>query len=152
MLQSFCKNNKLIARQHKKNASARISKKKTTFAIMFRISKQFAFSASHILNRLGDDHPCARLHGHNYVITMHLQSETLNEHGFVVDYRDLREVKDYIDTHLDHRHLNDIIDTHPTAENIARYIYDKFTTVLPQLYAVEVSETPKTSALYEPAR
>lgn len=119
---------------------------------MFRISKQFSFSASHVLDRLGEDHPCARLHGHNYAVTIHLQSECLNEYGFVVDYRDLKVVKAYIDEHLDHRHLNDVLDVHPTAENIARYIYDKFTASLPQMYAVEVSETPKTSAVYEPER
>lgn len=119
---------------------------------MFRISKQFAFSASHVLNCLGDDHPCARLHGHNYVITIHLRSEELNAYGFVVDYRDLKVVKEYIDGELDHRHLNDILKVHPTAENIARHIYEKFKTVLPQMYAVEVSETPKTSAVYEPER
>jgi len=29
-------------------------------------------------------------------------------------------------------------------------LYDIFKPVFPQLYAVEVSETPKTSAVYEP--
>ena len=119
---------------------------------MFRISKQFSFSASHILDCLGEDHPCARLHGHNYIVTVYLQSESLNEYGFVVDYRDLKLVKNYLDKQLDHRHLNDILPFHPTAENIAKHIYNEFKSTLPQMYAVEVSETPKTSAIYEPAR
>jgi len=117
---------------------------------MYRISKQFSFSASHVLDCLGEDHPCARLHGHNYVVTIHLQSKELNEYGFVVDYRDLKLVKEYIDNTLDHRHLNDLLSVHPTAENIARHLFEKFTASLPQMYAVEVSETPKTSAVYEP--
>ncbi len=119
---------------------------------MFRISKEFSFSASHILDCLGEGHPCARLHGHNYVVTVHLQSENLDEYGFVVDYRDLQLVKDYIDNRLDHRHLNDLFPFHPTAENIARHLYEQFRDSLPQMYAVEVSETPKTSAIYEPVR
>lgn len=119
---------------------------------MFRISKQFSFSASHVLDCLGDDHPCARLHGHNYVVTIHLRSEALNEYGFVVDYRDLRLVKKYIDEVLDHRHLNDVLAVHPTAENMAKHLYDTFKRQLPQMYAVEVCETPKTSAVYEPER
>ena len=119
---------------------------------MFRISKQFSFSASHVLNCLGEEHPCAHLHGHNYLVTVHLQAESLNEYGFVVDYRDLKLGKMYLDETLDHRHLNDILPFHPTAENIAQHIYDKFKDALPQMYAVEVSETPKTSAIYEPAR
>ena len=117
---------------------------------MYKISKQFAFSASHILDQLPEDHPCARLHGHNYVVTIHLRSEELNEFGFVRDYRDLKFVKEFLNNTLDHRHLNDIIPYHPTAENIAHYLFDIFSEKLPELYAVEVSETPKTSAIYEP--
>ncbi len=117
---------------------------------MYRISKQFTFSASHILDQLHDGHPCARLHGHNYIVTIHLRSEKLDEYGFVRDYRELDFVKEFIDNDLDHRHLNDIIPFHPTAENIARYLFGIFSIRLPELYAVEVSETPKTSAIYEP--
>ncbi|GAB6012887.1 6-pyruvoyl trahydropterin synthase family protein [Viscerimonas tarda] len=116
---------------------------------MYKISKQFAFSASHILNGLPDGHPCARLHGHNYIVILHLRSETLNDVGFVTDYRDLDFVKDYIDTTLDHRHLNDVFGFNPSAENMAEYLFHLFSGKLPRLYAVEVSETPKTSARYE---
>lgn len=116
---------------------------------MYKISKQFAFSASHILNGLSDSHPCSRLHGHNYVVTIHLKSENLNDIGFVADYRSLDFIKNYIDNNLDHRHLNDIFDFNPSAENIAKYLFDTFIEALPQLYAVEISETPKTTAIYE---
>jgi len=116
---------------------------------MYKISKQFAFSASHILEGLPADHPCTRLHGHNYIVKVHLKSESLNDTGFVKDYRELDELKDYIDADLDHRHLNDVFDFNPTAENIAKYLYDLFKKNIPELYAVEISETPKTSAIYE---
>lgn len=116
---------------------------------MYKISKQFAFSASHILKGLPAGHPCTRLHGHNYVVTVHLKAESLNDAGFVRDYRDLDSVKEYIDVNLDHRHLNDILPFNPTAEHIARYLYDLFKVDIPELYAIEVSETPKTSAIYE---
>ena len=116
---------------------------------MYKISKQFSFSASHVLDKLCSEHPCARLHGHNYVVTVHLRSEVLDEYGFVKDYRALKPVKEFLDNELDHRHLNDVIPYHPTAENIARFLFDKFKPSFPELYAVEVSETPKTSAIYE---
>lgn len=116
---------------------------------MYKISKQFSFSASHILDGLPPEHPCSRLHGHNYVITVHLKSEQLNTVGFVKDYRELDSVKRYIDEQLDHRHLNDIFPFNPTAENIAKYLYDVFRKDIPEIYAVEVSETPKTTAIYE---
>jgi 6-pyruvoyltetrahydropterin/6-carboxytetrahydropterin synthase len=90
------------------------------------------------------------MHGHNYVVTVHLKAETLNEYGFVRDYKALHIVKTYIDATLDHRCLNDVMPVHPTAENIARLIYERFERELPELYAVEVSETPQTSCMYEP--
>ena len=117
---------------------------------MYKISKQFSFSASHVLSHLGDEHPCARIHGHNYLIIVHLKSEVLNKHGFVRDYKDLKIVKELIDNKLDHRHLNDVIPGYPTSENIARYLYDLFKPELPELYAVEVSETVQTTCIYEP--
>jgi 6-pyruvoyltetrahydropterin/6-carboxytetrahydropterin synthase len=117
---------------------------------MYKISKQFAFSASHILDMPGDDHPCARMHGHNYLVTIHLRSEELNRSGFVRDYNELKPVSQFIKDRLDHRHLNDVITVNPTSENIARFIYERFKPEFPELYAVEVSETPKTSCIYEP--
>ena len=117
---------------------------------MYKISKQFSFSASHILDLLPEDHPCSRLHGHNYVITIHLKSETLNEYGFVKDYKSLKAVKQFIDENFDHQLLNGRISGPPTSENIARLFYEKFKPEIPELYAVEVSETPKTSCIYEP--
>lgn len=117
---------------------------------MYKISKEFSFSASHQLHGLPDDHPCSRLHGHNYVVRVHLKAKELDETGFVKDYRSLSFVKAYIDECLDHRHLNDILPVNPTAEHIAAFLYREFKRQIPELYAVEVSETPKTSAIYEP--
>lgn len=116
---------------------------------MYKISKEFHFSASHLLNGLPDAHPCSRLHGHNYVATFHFQSKILNAAEFVIDYRELESVKRYIDEHLDHRHLNDVLTFNPTAENIACFLFEHIKRDFPQLYRVEVSETPKTKASYE---
>ena len=117
---------------------------------MYRISKQFSFSASHVLDLLPKDHPCSRLHGHNYRVTLHLKSETLDQYGFVKDYHALKPVRKFIDETLDHQHLNDCMPCPPTSENIARFIFERFATEIPELYAVEVSETPQTSCIYEP--
>ena len=117
---------------------------------MYTITKQFSFCAAHALSDLPADHPCAAVHGHNYVVTVELSSKELNNVGFVRDYRALSIVKDYIDTRLDHKLLNAALgDLNPTAENIAKHIYDTFKKALPELTAVEVSETPKTNARYE---
>lgn len=116
---------------------------------MYKISKQFAFSASHILEGLPGDHPCGRMHGHNYIVTVHLKSHELNSVGFVKDYRELAAIKQFIDDKLDHRHLNDVFDINPTAENLACTLYNIFVEWIPQIYAIEVSETAKTTAIYE---
>lgn len=117
---------------------------------MYRISKQFEFSASHQLLQLPDNHPCHRMHGHNYVVTFILKSQETNKDGFVQDYRELAPIKAWIDLNLDHRHLNDVLPCPPTAENIALYLFERFRIAFPLLCEVLVSETPKTTAGYRP--
>jgi len=117
---------------------------------MYKITKEFSFCASHKLKDLPEDHPCTRLHGHNYIVIIEVQSMQLDKQGMVLDYHKLGLIKEHIDNHLDHRHLNDIVDFSPTAENLAKYIFDLFSKTYPQLSAVTVKETPKTTAKYSP--
>jgi 6-pyruvoyltetrahydropterin/6-carboxytetrahydropterin synthase len=108
---------------------------------MYRIWKKFRFSASHQLAGLPDDHQCSRLHGHNYLIEVELSSETLDATGFVIDFGELKAIKKVIDEVYDHRHLNDIFDFNPTAENMAKAMYDSWKIGYPQITAVRVQET-----------
>ncbi len=117
---------------------------------MYRISKEFHFSASHQLAHLPADHQCARLHGHNYVVVVELASDQLNSDGFVRDYHELSFLKAYIDEVFDHRHLNDVLSVPSTAENMARHFYDWCRARWPETLAVKISETPKTWAEYRP--
>ena len=118
---------------------------------MYRVTKEFHFSASHQLTSLPRDHQCARLHGHNYIVEVELAARELNQHGFVRDYHDLAALKHYIDETLDHRHLNDVLGhDHVTAECLAKHFYDWCKAQLPETSAVRVSETPKTWAEYRP--
>lgn len=118
----------------------------------YEIEKQFHFSSSHVLEGLPETHPCGRLHGHNYIAVFVLGSDVLNDVGFVVDYRELDRIKHYIDNNLDHRHLNDIFSFNPTAENIAKFLYDKtkYDIGMKEIIEVRISETPKTWASYRP--
>lgn len=121
---------------------------------MFMISKEFHFSASHVLDRLPSWHQCARMHGHNYVVVLELsaRAEDLTEAGFVRDYRDLDPFKKWLDETLDHRHLNEAMgaSVSPSAENLAKWIFDSWVERVPELAAVRVSETPRTWAVYRP--
>ncbi|MBY8975209.1 6-pyruvoyl tetrahydropterin synthase family protein [Rhodobacteraceae bacterium NNCM2] len=118
---------------------------------MFRITKEFAFSASHQLGRLPETHPCARLHGHNYIVQVELAAAELDEVGFVRDYRELAPLKTHIDEVLDHRHLNEVFGHDAvTAEFLAKTLYEWCRARWPEVTAVRVSETPKTWAEYRP--
>lgn len=118
---------------------------------MYVISKEFHFSASHQLFNMPDGHPCANLHGHNYIVTVELAGRELNQQGFIVDYLELKPLKEYIDNTLDHKHLNEILgDDGVTAERMANHLYNWCKQHWPQTYAVKVCETPKTMAMYCP--
>lgn len=114
----------------------------------YRITKQFHFSASHQLTHLPPDHQCARLHGHNYLVEVVLEGQFLNEVGFVRDYGELKPLKEYIDSTLDHRHLNDVLGSPEltTAEHMARHLLVWCGERWPEVKAVRVSETPQTWA------
>jgi 6-pyruvoyltetrahydropterin/6-carboxytetrahydropterin synthase len=119
---------------------------------MYTICKSFKFSASHRLDHLPPGHKCARLHGHTYEVVFELSSTELDATGFVQDYGELSQIKAWIDQNLDHYHLNDKMPAGvpPTAENIARHLFEAFSAEYPLLTAVTVKESPETSARYTP--
>ena len=124
---------------------------------MFTISKEFHFSASHQLSGLREGHQCARLHGHNYILTVELSGARLDRVGFVLDYGELSLVKDIVDW-MDHRHLNDLFDFNPTSERIVKHLFGEIEHELQEKLGhridhidsmgVGLSETPKTTAWY----
>lgn len=116
---------------------------------MFTIAKRFSFSAAHHLENLPATHPCSRPHGHNYEVELILAAADLNRVGFVHDYRALDSFKTWLDGTFDHRDLNDVI-ANPTAELLARHVFDTWSGNIPTLVAVRVSETPRTWAEYRP--
>lgn len=138
---------------------------------MFTIWKEFSFSAAHHLEGLPDDHPCARVHGHNYIVEIELRTHSVDDVGFVLDYRSMDRFKAFIDTELDHRDLNEVLDRaavrenddhsivalNPTAENLAAWLYAvargmfEVSGVRVSVSAVRVRETEKTCAEFRPS-
>jgi len=117
---------------------------------VYGIGKTFKFDAAHRLTGLPDGHKCSRVHGHTYALTIHLQRDRLDHVGFVRDYGDLAPIKQWVDGTLDHRDLNDIVPGNPTAEVIARWVYDTWAPTFPDMVAVTVCETAGTYAEYRP--
>lgn len=120
----------------------------------FTISKDFEFCASHELRLLPEMHKCSRNHGHNYVVTLTLTADWLDEYGFVTDFGDLAPFGDYLKTTWDHRLINDRVDFHPTSELLAHYLGRWFIdnvepSIHGRLASVRVAETRLSSALWE---
>lgn len=116
---------------------------------MYTIEKTFSFSAAHSLPYLEDGHPCKRLHGHNYKARLVLAKEFLDEKKFVLDYRSLDKMKEWIDSTLDHRNLNEVLDVPTTAECIAEAIFWKARELFGSIIqSASVSETEKTWATF----
>jgi 6-pyruvoyltetrahydropterin/6-carboxytetrahydropterin synthase len=114
---------------------------------MHTIAKRFAFSASHVFGGLSPEHPCGRLHGHNYQVQVSLQSPTLDASGFVRDFHELSALQDFIKATVDHKHLNDVFGhDRTTTEVISQWLSTRW----PEVVAVRVSETPDSWAEYRP--
>ena len=108
---------------------------------MYTVTKRIEVSGAHKLN-LPYQSKCKNLHGHNWIIYVTCESETLNESGMVVDFV---EIKDIV-MELDHNDINAVLkDINPTAENIARWICEQ----VPNCVKVEVQESEGNVAIYE---
>ena len=107
---------------------------------MYTVTKRIEVSGSHVLN-LPYDSKCGNLHGHNWIIDVTLQSETLDENGMVLDFTKIKEIVNK----LDHAHINNIVPFNPTAENMAKWLCDK----IPYCVKVSVQETEGNVAIYE---
>ncbi len=108
---------------------------------MYYISKRMEIAGSHQLS-LPYPSKCSRLHGHNWVITLHCKAKELNADGMVFDFS---EAKERIRSYLDHGNFNELLPFNPTAENIARWVCDQ----VPTCYKVEVRESENNVAVYE---
>jgi 6-pyruvoyltetrahydropterin/6-carboxytetrahydropterin synthase len=107
---------------------------------MFRVTREITFCYGHRL--LHYDGKCRHLHGHNGRAVLTLEAPQLDDLGMVVDFSRIKQVvSTWIDEALDHRmllHRDDpalpllrqqgepvfVMDVNPTAENIAKLIYD----------------------------
>lgn len=108
---------------------------------MYYLTKTIEVSGAHRLH-LPYESKCTRLHGHNWLITVHCRAKELNAEGMVADFA---HIKRLIRDTLDHRCLNDIFDFNPTAENIARWVCEQ----IPTCYRVDVRESENNMASYE---
>jgi 6-pyruvoyltetrahydropterin/6-carboxytetrahydropterin synthase len=119
---------------------------------MFELEKRFSFDAGHVLPF--HHGKCSTPHGHTYGLRVIIRSPTLQSEGpeknMVMDFSHISSiVKPMINEYLDHKWLNDSLkNDSPTAEFIAKWIYDYLEPQIPGLHAIVIHETESASATY----
>ena len=132
--------------------------------MMYRVSREILFCYGHRL--LNYEGKCRHLHGHNGKAIVVLQAPRLDARGMLVDFGEIkRHVQRWIDENLDHNLLLCradpllpvliergervfVMDVNPTAENIARIIYEQAKGAGLPVVEVTLWETEHCSATY----
>ena len=133
---------------------------------MYSVTKIIRFCYGHrLLNYQGK---CRYLHGHNGKVEIELSRKQLDRRGMVQDFEEIkRSVQTWIDTTLDHTMLlrsDDplvtilkahhermfLMKTNPTAEAIAKLIFDHAKRSGFPVTAVRLWETDSSFATYHP--
>lgn len=138
---------------------------------MFKIAKEFSFDMAHMLD--GHDGKCQNLHGHTYKLqvevtgNLHLEGA---KRGMVMDYSDLKAmVKQHILDPMDHAFIYDLqseketkvaqllmdldskvygIPSRTTAEEMAKYMFEKLANVGLPVSLIRLWETPTSYCEY----
>lgn len=131
---------------------------------MYRVTREIEFCYGHRL--LDYDGKCRHLHGHNGRAVIVLESPRLDNRGMLVDFGEIKQkVQRWIDENLDHNMIlcrDDpilpllsergervfVMDCNPTAENIARLIFDRAAEAGLPVVEVLLWETEKCHAGY----
>ena len=131
---------------------------------MFCVTREIDFCYGHRL--LNYDGKCKHLHGHNGRAVITIAADALDQRGMVVDFKDVKMVvAKWIDDNLDHRmilHRDDpvvatlqemqeplyLVDENPTAENIAKIIYQVAKSHGFSIVKADLWETPNCFATY----
>lgn len=132
---------------------------------MYKIKIEVRFRAGH---RLMNPYKgkCNHPHGEGYTAILEFGEEELDDKGMVMDFGFVKKtIKEFIDDYFDHAYLcreDDevglwlrekkfkvfMFEDNPTAEVIAKWIYDKFITIYPQLKKVGIVESFEDSVAY----
>ena len=123
---------------------------------LYELTVKSEFEAAHKI----ENYPgkCVRLHGHNWIVEAIAQGTQLNELGILVDFKIFKAELNKILDEFDHQYLNELeifADKNPTAENIAKEIFDKLSvseifTDTTKLTAIKIYESPKSCVTYYP--
>jgi 6-pyruvoyltetrahydropterin/6-carboxytetrahydropterin synthase len=124
---------------------------------MYEVSVDETFAAAHNLRNYKGK--CEDLHGHNYKVRVTLAGPELDATGLLYDFVHLKQVIQGVIRSLDHKYLNELkpFDVlNPSAENIARHIYEQTSQQMratpngAAVSSITVWESDLTAATYRP--
>ena len=124
---------------------------------MFEVTVQQTFAAGHALRNYHGK--CENVHGHNYRVEVMIQGDQLDATGLLVDFTEVKRAMREVIEYLDHRFINDLVpftELNPSAENIAKFFFDRMhdglkADVPVRIAEVKVWETDTSSAVYRPS-
>lgn len=131
---------------------------------MYSVTRLIHFCYGH---RLMDyEGKCRHPHGHNGKIEITMEGPTLDKRGMVMDFEEIKQsVQKWVDSELDHKMLLNkkdplvkilgdmgepivVMDENPTAENIAKHIFDYAKSKKLPVVKVRIWETVNSYAEY----
>lgn len=111
--------------------------------------KIFQIEAAHFLPNVPEGHKCRRIHGHSFVVEIHVSGPVDEKLGWVMDFADLKKAFEPLYRQLDHHFLNEIPGLeNPTSENLARWIWRRLDPALPGLSRIVIRETCTSGCSY----
>ncbi len=114
-----------------------------------QLVRSYEFEAAHRLPNVPVGHKCARLHGHSYQLTVHIEGEVDSELGWVMDFAEIDKHVEPLVRKLDHQLLNEIPGlTNPTSEHLAAWLWHQIKPDLALLSELHISETRSSRCIY----
>ena len=123
---------------------------------MYEVTVEAGFSSGHYLRNYRGK--CENPHGHNYKVRVTLAGAELDATGLLLDFKLLKHVLRPVIEQIDHQMLNDLEPfavLNPSAENLARFFYDRTNLELADMTQGRVRvkdctiwETDTTTATY----
>jgi 6-pyruvoyltetrahydropterin/6-carboxytetrahydropterin synthase len=110
--------------------------------VHYRIWKEFTLDSAVQLTRAPSGDRRRRLHGHTFLLRLHVHAPLDQLMGWTIDYGDVKELFAPVFERLDHRPLTELpgVDDNDTL-SLARWIRSEVAPELPQLDRVDLYET-----------
>lgn len=121
---------------------------------MYELTVKSHFDAAHVLR--GYQGECSLLHGHTWDIEVTVAGDELDGIGIVYDFKRLKSDVEEVLRSYDHSYLNEVEpfeELNPTAENLARVIFDELSEKVGREVSVKevaVWESPVAKIVYRP--